>query len=171
MNTRMTPQPHHNVPAMVPPPNCFSVLVVDDMVPNRLLLRKMLTAAGYSVAEASDGSEALEMLEQGVVAPDIIITDIEMPRMNGVTLIDGIRNLGGDLAGIPVIAASGNADDSMRDNALGAGSDVFLTKPFDFPRLRKEMAKLLKARRGRTTPRIVVPSQLHERERTGWTAA
>lgn len=170
MNTRMTPQPHHNIPAMVPPPNCFSVLVVDDMAPNRMLLRKMLTAAGYSVTEASDGTEALEMLENGKVAPDIVITDIEMPKMDGVALVDSIRHLRNTFAAVPVIAASGNADASMRAEALGAGSDSFLEKPFDFSHLRKEMAKLLKSGR-RGGQRVVATSSAHARKRSGSTAA
>lgn len=171
MNTQMTSQTHHNVPAMVPPPNCFAVLVVDDMVPNRLLLRKMLTAAGYSVSEAADGAEALAMLKSGAVAPDIIVTDIEMPKMDGITLVESIRHLGNGLEGTPIIAASGNADDSMRDSALDVGSDVFMTKPFDIPRLRKAMAKLLTAARRKSPQRVVAPSAVHERKHSGWTAA
>ena len=155
---------------MVPPPNCFAVLVVDDMMPNRMLLRKMLTAAGYSVSEASDGAEALAMLESGAVAPDIIVTDIEMPKMDGISLVENIRHLGNGLEGVPVIAASGNADDTMRDSALDVGSDVFMTKPFDIPRLRREMAKLLTSARRKSTQRVVVPSSIHPRERSSSTA-
>lgn len=171
MNTRMTSQPHHDIPAMVPTPNCFSVLVVDDMVPNRMLLRKMLTAAGYFVTEASDGTEALGMLERGEISPDIVITDIEMPRMNGVALVESIRHLDSKCAGVPVIAASGNADASMQQEALGAGSDVFLTKPFDFSQLRKEIAGLLKSGRRQTCQRVVATSSSHRHKHSGSTAA
>lgn len=147
MKVRMTAQPHHSVPAVVPPANLFSVLVIDDLGPNRMLLGKILAASGYAVTEASNGSEALELIEQGGLIPDLILTDIEMPVMDGITLIERIRGLDHPVAAVPIIAASGNADAHLLDEALDAGSNVFLTKPFDISKLRREVAKLLTARR------------------------
>ena len=147
MNPRMTSQPHHSIPAMVPPADCFSVLVIDDMLPNRVLLRKVLKGAGYAVFEASHGGEAIALLRDGGVVPDLIITDIEMPVMDGIVLVEQIRSLGSPVATAPIIAASGNADETMRRSAVAAGCDVFLTKPFDLAALRREIASLIKNRR------------------------
>lgn len=147
MNSRMTPQPHHSIPAMVPPANCFTVLVIDDMLPNRVLLRKVLKNAGYAVIEVSNGIEALDMLRSQHVNPDLIVTDIEMPVMSGITLIEQVRFLETAVAQVPIIAASGNADEEMRAQALEAGSDVFMTKPFDLGMLRGEISRLIKSRR------------------------
>lgn len=147
MNSRMTSQPHHSIPAMVPPANCFTVLVIDDMLPNRVLLRKVLKNAGYAVLEASNGIEALDLLRSQHLNPDLIVTDIEMPVMSGITLIEQVRYLETTVAQVPVIAASGNADEAMRVQAMEAGADVFMTKPFDLGALRGEIARLIKARR------------------------
>ncbi len=146
MNTRMTSQPHHSIPAMVPPANCFTVLVVDDMLPNRVLLGKVLKHAGYGVVEAADARGALELLCGGA-APDLVITDIEMPGMDGVALVEEIRRLDSPVSKVPIIAASGNADETMRRQVLAAGGDLFLTKPFDLAQLRREIVSLIKARR------------------------
>jgi two-component system, chemotaxis family, chemotaxis protein CheY len=143
----MTSQPHHSMPAMVPPVNCFTILVIDDLVPNRVLLRKVLEGAGYAVLEASNGIEALELLRDRSLNPDLIVTDIEMPAMDGIAMIERVRLLDHPMARVPIIAASGNADESMRRSALGAGSDVFLTKPFDLGMLRREIARLITSRR------------------------
>ena len=159
MNSRMTPQTHHAIPAMVPPANCFTVLVIDDMLPNRILLGKVLKGAGYAVLEASNGIEALELLRDGSLVPDLVVTDIEMPGMNGISMIERIRRLELPVAKVPIIAASGNADETMRREALAVGSDVFLTKPFDLALLRREIATLIKTRRQVVATRVpsVVP--------------
>tara|TARA_R110002096_G_scaffold350689_1_gene543932 strand:- start:840 stop:1355 length:516 start_codon:yes stop_codon:yes gene_type:complete len=143
----MTPHPHHSIPPQLPPANCFTVLVIDDLPQNRVLLRKFLKTAGYAVIEATNGIEALDILRRKHVRPDLIVTDIEMPVMDGITLVEQIRYLDDTIATIPIIAASGNADEEMRHRALRAGSDQFMTKPFDLGELRREMATLLKLRR------------------------
>lgn len=144
---------------MVPPANCFTVLVIDDMLPNRVLLGKVLKSSGYAVLEATDGIEALALLQERGLLPDLIVTDIEMPGMDGVTLVGHLRRLDPPVARIPVIAASGNPDETMRRDALAAGCDLFLTKPFDLNLLRREIAGLIKARRQvATTARSDTPA-------------
>lgn len=154
----MTPQTHHSIPAMVPPANCFTVLVIDDLLPNRLLLGKVLKSAGYVSLEAANGFEALEMLRDRSLAPDLIVTDIEMPGMDGIALVEQIRRLDLPVAKAPIIAASGNADETMRRTALAAGCDLFLTKPFDLAALRREIAALIKTRRQPLPSRSGSPS-------------
>lgn len=143
---------------MVPPANCFTVLVIDDMLPNRVLLGKVLKSAGYAVVEATNGMEALALLEERGLLPDVIVTDIEMPGMDGITLVDRVRHLDLPSARIPVIAASGNADELMRRDALAAGCDVFLTKPFDLNVLRREIAGLIKTKRQTAGGRADTPA-------------
>ncbi len=149
MNSRMPPHQHHSISINLPPANCFTILVIDDMLPNRVLLRKVLGNAGYEVVEAANGEEALDLLLKGEVRPHLIITDIEMPHMDGITMASQLRLPENGLDSIPILAASGNADDTMRRDALTAGCDVFLTKPFDIKTLRREIASLLKAKRNR----------------------
>ena len=142
----MSSCPHHLVPPLLPPANCFTVLVVDDMLPNRVLLSKFLKSAGYAIVEAANGQEALDCLLHSPSAPDLIVTDIEMPKMDGVTFIAQTRALSESLSSIPIIAASGNADGKMKQEATAAGVDRFLTKPFNLKALSREMAALLKMR-------------------------
>lgn len=145
---------------MVPPANCFTILVIDDLIPNRALLGKVLKGAGYAVLEAANGVEALELLRDRSPAPDLIVTDIEMPVMDGITLVQQIRSLATPVAVVPVIAASGNADDQMRGEAIAAGCDLFLTKPFDLMVLCREIASLIKARRQAAPARGETPSAM-----------
>lgn len=153
MNSRTTPQPHHAIPAMVPPANCFTILVIDDMLANRVLLSKVLKGAGYAVLEATNGVEALDMLCRQSLCPDLIVTDIEMPGMDGISLVEQVRYLEVAAARVPIIAASGNADEGMRREALAAGVDLFMTKPFDIGLLRREIATLIKNRHQTSGPR------------------
>lgn len=143
---------------MVPPANCFTVLVIDDMLPNRVLLGKVLKSAGYAVVEATNGTEALALLQDQGLVPDVIVTDIEMPGMDGITFVDRVRHLDPPCAQIPVIAASGNADEMMRRDALSVGCDVFLTKPFDLNVLRREIAGLIRTRRHSAGNRADAPA-------------
>ena len=153
----MSTHPHHSLPNDSSPPglpvpsmapaNCFTVLVIDDLLPNRILLRKFLKTAGYAVIEATNGIEALELLRNQRVLPDLIVTDVEMPVMDGITMVEQIRYLDSGIATVPIVIASGNADEEMKKRSLEVGSDVFLTKPFDFKELRREIASLLKSRK------------------------
>lgn len=147
MKQRMTNHPHHSIPPVLPPANYYSVMVIDDMLQNRILLGKFLKAAGYIIHEATNGIEALDLMLKQHLRPDLIVTDIEMPGMDGITLIEQVRCLDNPISKIPIIAASGNATDEMQRQAINAGTDRFMTKPFDLVSLRKEIASLLKSRR------------------------
>lgn len=147
MENRMSTHPHHSIPPVLPPANCFTVLVIDDLPQNRMILGKFLKAAGYAVIEATNGVEALDLLRDGHVRPDLIVTDVEMPVMDGITLVEQIRYLDGAVASVPIITASGNADEDMRRDSLAVGSNIFMTKPFDLRVLAREIATLLKGSR------------------------
>lgn len=147
MELRMPAHPHHLIPPELPPANCYTVLVIDDLLPNRVLLRKFLKTAGYAVIEATNGIEALELLRNQQLLPDLVITDVEMPVMDGIAMVEQIRYLDSGISTVPVVVASGNPDEEMRQRCLEVGSDVFLTKPFDFKVLKKEIATLLRSRK------------------------
>lgn len=142
----MTSHPHHSIPPVLPPANYYAVMVIDDMIQNRILLGKFLKAAGYIIHEAMNGIEALDLMLKQQLRPDLIVTDIEMPGMDGITFIEKVRCLDNPFSEIPIIAASGNSTDEMQRQAFNAGTDRFMTKPFDLVVLRKEIACLLKGR-------------------------
>ena len=102
------------------------ILLVEDSSPLRCLFARLLTLSGHVVSEAADGEEALERLTGP--APDLVLTDLMMPVLDGVGLI---RRLKADpsLAGLPVIAMTAVAGGG--DRALEAGADRVLAKPLD----------------------------------------
>ena len=119
------------------------MLVVDDVAANRELIEEQLADLGYDVRQASDGVEALELIERS--EPDLILLDITMPRMDGLTLCARLkahptRRL------IPVVLVTALTDRDSRIRGVEAGADDFLTKPFDAEELRARTRVLLRDR-------------------------
>lgn len=145
----MNSQPHHELPTMAQCllTNAFSILIVDDMKANRMLLERLLGRVGYHTVEAADGLSALSQLE--ACLPDLVILDVEMPGIDGIEVVRRFRESESEeeVAPLPIIIASGNPSEVMEESALGEGADLFLTKPFDFPILLSEIRTMLRARR------------------------
>jgi CheY-like chemotaxis protein len=116
------------------------ILVVDDEPDQRFLLRRILQRAGYEVSEANDGAAALRAVRES--APDLVVTDVMMPVMNGVELIRCLRE-DPATARIPILAASG-------DTHLAGAADAALAKPYEWRDLLTLVAALLKEGRGRS---------------------
>ena len=102
------------------------IVVADDSISVRKFVGRMLEKAGYRVRLASDGLEAAEIVAQ--VDCDLLITDLEMPRMNGYELIAHLRQ-SGSAGQIPVLVVTSRAGSKHRDRALKEGAAGFLTKP------------------------------------------
>jgi two-component system KDP operon response regulator KdpE len=105
------------------------ILVVDDERQIIRMLRASLQSSGYEVLTASNGLEGLERFETG--RPDLIITDLAMPEMNGLELTQAVRR--SDQT--PIIVLSVRDTDVMKVKALDEGADDYLTKPFSMPEL------------------------------------
>jgi CheY-like chemotaxis protein len=116
------------------------ILVVDDEPDQRFLLRRLFERAGHEVSDATDGAAALRAVRE--LAPDLVVTDVMMPVMDGLELI---RCLRGDsaTAQIPILAASGDAH-------LAGGADAIVLKPYDSRHLIAVAEALLKEGRGRS---------------------
>ncbi len=147
----MKHQRHHELPvnAQSLMTNAFTILVVDDIATNRLLLNRLLTRVGYQVIEAEDGEAALAQIER--CQPDLVIFDVEMPGISGIETVSLFRSTELETDPLPIIVASGNPSDEMEENAMEAGADIFMTKPFDFPALLGEIRVMLRERRGTKT--------------------
>ncbi|MGC9237936.1 MAG: response regulator, partial [Thiomonas sp.] len=105
-----------------------SVLVVDDSITVRRVTQRLLTRHGFDVVLAKDGLDALEQLQAGLI-PDVVISDIEMPRMDGFDLARNIRaNL--KTAAIPIIMITSRIADKHRDYAVELGVNHYLGKPY-----------------------------------------
>jgi two-component system, OmpR family, KDP operon response regulator KdpE len=114
------------------------VLVVDDEPPIRKLLRMGLSAHGYQVIEATNGKNALELLEK---SPDMIILDLGLPDIQGHDLLRMIR---GRNEAVPVIVLSSRGDEAGKVQALDLGADDYVTKPFGMDELLARMRAALR---------------------------
>ncbi|MBA6061147.1 ATP-binding protein [Pseudomonas juntendi] len=111
--------------AMIETKLCIHVLVTEDNVINQLILRDQLEKLGCTVTLASDGEEALALCQVEVF--DLVLTDVNMPKVNGYQLAQRLRQQG---QAIPIVGATANAMLDEAERCLGAGMDQFLVKPF-----------------------------------------
>ena len=107
----------------------IKILVVDDEPRIRMFIRANLEARGYEVYLAQDGTEAVEMA--GRVDPDVIVLDVNMPRMDGIEACRRIR----EWADMPIIILSVREDEKDKVRALDEGADDYVTKPFGIEEL------------------------------------
>ena len=103
------------------------VLIVDDSLSVRSSLSQLMSDGGYQVVTARDGLEAVNMLEEE--APDVVLTDLEMPRMNGLDLLGYIRN-SNQWNPLPVVMITSRTMAKHRQQAEQAGVNSYITKPF-----------------------------------------
>jgi len=100
------------------------ILVVDDEPQITRVLRTSLNAQGYEIRAANDGETALEIAKDFV--PDLVITDLAMPRMNGIELCRRLRQT----SQVPIIVLSVRGEERSKVEALDSGADDYITKPF-----------------------------------------
>jgi chemosensory pili system protein ChpA (sensor histidine kinase/response regulator) len=121
-----------------------TVMVVDDSLTVRRVTQRLLSREGYQVVLAKDGVDALEQLQD--YAPDVMLVDIEMPRMDGFDLTRHVR---GDerLKHIPIVMITSRTANKHRDHALALGVDEYLGKPYQEDELLELLATHIKARK------------------------
>lgn len=118
------------------------ILIVDDHVDIRRLVRMTLEFESYEIFEAEDGATALLLAE--AVRPDLVLLDVMMPGdLDGLAVCAQIK-ADADLAGVRVVMLTARAQATDRDAALAAGADAFLAKPFSPLELIETIARLLK---------------------------
>ena len=121
----------------------FSVLIVDDSPAMRAFIKRVIDMSGFDVGtclEAGDGEEALEVLNRSWV--DIVLTDINMPRMSGEELV---RNMHQDemMKEIPVVVVSTDSTEIRIKTMINLGAKGYVTKPFHPEQLRFELERVL----------------------------
>ncbi|TYT74636.1 response regulator [Desulfobotulus mexicanus] len=117
------------------------ILVVDDAPSIRMLVRFSLTKAGYLVDEACDGREAFIRLEEQPF-PDLVVTDLHMPVMNGLELIKRVRSHG-KCRFIPIIIFTNPQEPEKRREARHAGASAWIEKPFKPEALQKIIRRFI----------------------------
>jgi DNA-binding NtrC family response regulator len=118
------------------------ILVVDDEPLLRRFATRVLSEEGYAVDEASDGAEALERIDASPEALDVVVSDIVMPRLNGVELLEAISTRHPEL---PVVLMSGFGVDQLSQRGIPVPCGI-LIKPFSAGRLLGEVARCLRSR-------------------------
>ena len=121
------------------------VLLVEDNEINQMLAENILTNVGLVVEIAGDGTVAVEKMKDAEAGYyDIILMDIQMPKMDGYEATNQIRALDDPAkANIPIVAVTANAFEEDRQSALGAGMNGHLAKPYDIPAIMKTLKELL----------------------------
>ena len=117
------------------------VLIVDDEPPIRRFLRTSLSAQGYQVFEAEDGSSARDVLRKDAV--DVLVLDLGLPGADGFEIIKSIRE---SHSALPIIVLSSRSDEAGKVRALDLGADDYVTKPFGMDELLARLRAALRHR-------------------------
>ncbi|HBZ06364.1 MULTISPECIES: response regulator [Massilia] len=117
-----------------------TILAVDDSSSLRQMVAFSLKAAGYQVVEAVDGQDGLDKARQQTV--DLVLTDQNMPRMDGLALIKQLRGLP-EYQKVPILMLTTESSDEMKSKGRAAGANGWLVKPFDPQRLIEVVKKVI----------------------------
>jgi two-component system, cell cycle response regulator DivK len=128
---------------MASPDNKGTILYVEDNPDNRLLVRRILLSEDYSLLEATDAMDALNVLK--TVQPDLILIDINMPDMDGYTLTAKIKSMPG-FERVPILAVTANVMRGDKEKTLEAGCDGYIQKPLDIEQLTREIERFISRR-------------------------
>lgn len=147
MSTRSHPRLESPLSVPVKPASGRSeVLVVDDNALNRQVLARLLKRAGYTIAFAEDGAEAIRAVKGG--AFDLVLMDLWMPEIDGLQATRTIRSLSGHAAMTPIVMLTADATPEMRQQCEAVGASAFMAKPFRNRQLLELVARLTKTTHG-----------------------
>ena len=118
--------------------SCERILVVDDQKPIRDIIEKILSGMGFEVTVARNGREGLDMFLQGHF--QLVLTDLEMPKMDGWTLASHIREKS---SGTPIILLTGSDRDKVIEKLKASGVDEVIFKPFKLVEIEKTVHRIL----------------------------
>lgn len=116
-----------------------TILAIDDSLTIRELINFVLTNAGFNVQLAEDGQDGLERLAR--CRPDVIVTDVNMPRMDGLTFIEKARCLP-EFRATPILVLTTEIDPVKKDRARKAGATGWIVKPFSPPQLLEALRRV-----------------------------
>ncbi|KMO11546.1 response regulator [Methylobacterium platani] len=119
-----------------------TVLAVDDSMSIRQMIKVVLGPAGHTVIEAGDGAEGIAKARSNPL--NLVITDLNMPVMNGLEMIKNLRTMPA-LTGVPILFLSTESDEGIKQQAKAAGATGWITKPFKPEQLLAVVAKLTRA--------------------------
>ena len=118
-----------------------TVLVVEDTDDTRSIIRLNLESYGYRVLEAKNGKEAVEAVRRG--CPDLILMDLNMPEMDGLTATEQIRECRDTCASVPIVAITAYDIYGMKEAAMEAGCNDYVSKPLNLEQLEKVVSRFV----------------------------
>ncbi len=121
-----------------------TILYIEDDFQNRVLVRRILEAAGFAVAEAENGVVGLQVAQE--IVPDLILMDINLPEMDGYEVTSRLRAMD-KLSDVPIVAMTANVMKGDREKTLAAGCDGYIQKPIDVDLLPEQIEQFLAKRR------------------------
>ncbi|MEO8357271.1 MAG: response regulator [Chloroflexota bacterium] len=121
----------------------ITILYVEDNADNRTLVRRIIVSQNYSLLEAVNAAQALDILKN--TRPDLILMDINMPEMDGYTLTAKIKAMPG-FERVPILALTANVMRGDKEKTLEAGCDGYIQKPLDVDQLIREVERFLSRR-------------------------
>jgi two-component system cell cycle response regulator DivK len=131
MNAELNPNPAGDI----------AILYIEDNLENRMLVKRVLVAEGYTVWEAANASEAVDVIAGRT--PDLILMDINMPDVDGYTLTSRLKAQPA-LRRTPIVALTANVMKGDRERSLEAGCDGYIQKPIDVDALPRQIARFLR---------------------------
>lgn len=126
------------------------ILIVDDEPQITRVLRTTLSTQGYDIRIASDGEMALEIVKD--FTPDLVITDLAMPNMNGIELCRNLRRM----SAVPILVLSVRGEERSKVEALDSGADDYITKPFGTGELLARIRAILRRSRPSAEPKTKI---------------
>jgi two-component system cell cycle response regulator DivK len=117
------------------------ILYVEDNLENRILIKRVLEAAGYQVVEAPDGSTGIDLAVKS--PPDLILLDINLPDIDGYEITVRLRQIE-KVAKVPIVALTANVMQGDRERSLEAGCDGYIQKPIDVDALPNQVQSYLR---------------------------
>jgi chemosensory pili system protein ChpA (sensor histidine kinase/response regulator) len=131
------------------PPEAWNIMVVDDSVSVRRVVSNLVKNAGWQPITAKDGLEALEMIQTSTRSPDLILLDIEMPRMDGYELAAALRSQAA-YRDLPIVMLTSRAGEKHRQKAFDVGASEYVVKPYQDELLLNIIHRLVHAARETT---------------------
>lgn len=121
----------------------ITILYVEDNADNRTLVRRIIVSQNYSLLEAVNAAQALDILKN--TRPDLILMDINLPEMDGYALTATIKSMPG-FERVPILALTANVMRGDKEKTLEAGCDGYIQKPLDVDQLIREVERFLSRR-------------------------
>ena len=122
----------------------MQILFVEDDAMNRRVVRDMLHVGGVGMVEAEDAETGLRLIDEDTY--DLVLMDLRMPGMDGLTAIQHIRGRGDDKANVPIIVITADTQAGLRNRCLSVGADELLLKPVAMEHLFEAIGRILAGR-------------------------